>query len=90
MNCYLNVKEGVEEGRIIMCLRSRTRDSHYIKFACAEIRGKCIIERIKGGRKQKEVRKKNQRINILPTRIVSRSQEERSRGKGSIGQLLIN
>lgn len=34
-----------------MCLRSRTRGSHYIKFACAEIIRKCIIERKKGERK---------------------------------------
>lgn len=64
-----------------MCLRSRTRGSHYIKFACAEIIRKCIIERKKGERKYVR-RIKELIIRLLPTRIVSRSREERSRGKG--------
>lgn len=59
-----------------MCLRFRTRGSHYIKFACAEIIRKCIIERKKGERKYVR-RIKELIIRLLPTRILSRRQEKR-------------
>lgn len=59
-----------------MCLRSRTRGSHYIKFACAEIIRKCIIERKKGERKYvRRIKELIIRL-LLPTRIVSRSHEK--------------